>query len=194
MSCLSKCKACPLRLAHDDPSWRFDDEAAKRIRPATLSDENAIGAYIMAMPPEVRRRRYHYPCSAEHACECRTQQFRECPPDDWHHLELIIELPCGAIGGVCHAYELNGLGHHDVGISVAPELAGRGTGRALLKAMERYARASGHVERLFANTELDNPGMQNLARACGYRPATFEERQRLNVDCGESPWILPLAA
>ena len=129
MSCLSKCEACPLRLAHDDLSWRFDQMATRRIRPAAMTDEDAIGAYIMAMPDDVRRRRYHYPCSAEYACESRIQQFRECPPDDWHHLELIIELPCGAIGGVCHAYELTGLGHHDVGISISPELAGRGAGR-----------------------------------------------------------------
>lgn len=186
------CATCPLRLAHKDPSWRFGAAHAHTIRPAVPADEDAIGVYIMAMPDTVRERRYHYKVSAERIYELRLQNFRDNPPDDWHHLELVIGLPCGGIGGVCHAYNIPQFGYHEVGISISPGLAGRSAASALLRRMTAHARQSTHVKKLFANTEVINHSMQRLAQACGYRGATIAERTLSCIDVTESPWMLEL--
>lgn len=55
-------------------------------------------------------------------------------------------------------------------IILGPDARGRGTGRALLAAIEDHARARG-IHTLIAGVSGANPGAVAFHRACGYEPA-----------------------
>lgn len=192
MSCIDTgmCARCPLTLAHKDPTWRFGDEHTSLIRPATLADEDVIGAYILTMPPEVLRNRYHSGITAQTAYEQRTEAHEKYPPDGSEHIEYVAVTPCGAIIGVCHACLDHGC--HSIGVSVSKPLEGRGLASRLMQSTETHARHSRSVKALLAVTENGNHPMIALAKRRGYRALSSEERKALAIDSSESPWMLEL--
>ncbi len=137
------------------------------IRPAAIADESVIRDYIVMMTPGVIHRRYRASAKSDSMAEMRMKSFRNDPPDGDHHLELLLIMPCGRLAGVCHA-QLMSDGSHEIGMSVALWLQGRGAGQALLRSMIEHARVSGHVRTLYVSTEPDNRAMREVAKKCGF--------------------------
>lgn len=182
------CGHCPLTLANKDPAWRFSGRDGHCIRQATLADEDVIGAYILTMPPNARRRRYHGGISALAAYQQRTETHEKFPPDGVEHIEFVAVAPCGAILGACHANADHEC--HSIGISVAEALEGRGLASRLLRATMDWAQEADNVRALLAITECENGSMIALAKRHGFRPLTAAEKKSHVVDPTESPWWL----
>jgi ribosomal protein S18 acetylase RimI-like enzyme len=124
----------------------MSDSDAFIIRPATESDRAAILALVPRLrefgPPPLR------PVEALDAGERRTlERFLDAPADD---IRLFVAAsPDGTLLGVAYAergsdyFTQEPLGHLGI-LAVAAEAEGRGVGRALMAAVERWAAEQGY--------------------------------------------------
>ncbi len=171
------CTECPFRLGANDPDWRYD--FAPYIREAKPADEAKVREYLDNLQDDVMRKRFHGG-NPDVFRKSRVEDFRRNPPGTERHLELMLILPCGRIGGVCHAYA--GPDGFEVAISVWKELDGHGAGYSLMRALIALAHERTFVRTLYLIAEPTNTSMLSLARACGFHLS--------RLDCGEQHWEL----
>ena len=164
--------------AQAPPPWRalaptageplvLADGRSVRVRPVRPGDAAAEQAFVTALSPGSRRRRFHGTMKQLPASVLRAMtaiDFRR-------HVALVAEAGCadGAARLVADArYVRDDDGDAEFAIAVADDWQGLGLGRALLRRLGRHARLSG-VATLHGSVLADNEPMLALLRSLGAR-------------------------
>jgi len=168
----------PARLAATlaPPPWRawapaageqlvLADGRGVQVRPVRPGDAAAEQAFVTALSPTSRRRRFHGALK-----QLPTSVLRAMTAIDFrHHVALVAESDCadGAPRLVADArYVRDDDGGAEFAVAVADDWQGQGLGRALLQRLGRHARLSG-VATLRGSVLVDNGPMLALVRSLG---------------------------
>lgn len=143
------------------------DGRGVRVRPVWPGDAAAEQAFVVALSPVSRRRRFHGAMK-----QLPTSVLQAMTAIDFRrHVALVAEAGCadGAARLVADArYVRDDNGDAEFAIAVADDWQGLGLGRALLHRLGRHARLSG-VRTLRGSVLADNAPMLALMRSLGAR-------------------------
>lgn len=143
------------------------DGRGVRLRPVQPGDAAAEQAFVTALSPASRRRRFHGAMK-----QLPESVLRAMTAIDFrHHVALVAEAGCadGAARLVADArYVRDEHGEAEFAVAVADDWQGLGLGRALLQRLGRHARLSG-VATLRGSVLADNGPMLALMRSLGAR-------------------------
>jgi GNAT superfamily N-acetyltransferase len=164
---------------------RLADGRHVLLRPVQASDAPAEQAFVRALSPTSRLRRFHF-------------GLRELPPnllnamtvvDQQHHVAIVAEVvEADAARIVADARYVQGPEPQEAefGIAVADAWQGAGLGRVLMARLARQARSQG-LRWLLGDVLPDNAAMFAIARSLGGRVIASPEGPRVvrvRVDLG----------
>jgi acetyltransferase len=175
-----------LRFVEPPPDWRADENALDPgrsrfrmlraegrpdirlvLRPARLSDRDALQTYVRGLSPQSRYNRFHGVVNEL----SRSELARALGANGRDTLTLLLTSTAGThetVVGEARAALWCAERAGELAMSIADDWRGLGLGSALFEEIERKAAADG-IELIFGDVLRTNEGMIALARRRGFR-------------------------